>query len=329
MGYVGSHTCIALWQAGYEPIIYDNLTNSNADVLQYLAEICGHCFQFVHADVADAEVLEATLRKFKIQGVIHFAAFKAVGESTHIPLRYYQNNVCCSHTLMEVMHKLVIKRLVFSSSATVYGNPQYLPLDEQHPLLPTNPYGWSKLMVEQMIRDQCAADCAWLGINLRYFNPVGAHPSGLLGENPNGIPNNLMPFITQTAAGLRRQLLVYGDDYDTPDGTGVRDYVHVMDLAAGHVSALTKLFFTPGCHTFNLGTGTGYSVLQVLHAFESVTGVSIPYLVTDRRAGDVASSFASATLAQKIFGWQAQSTLDQMITDSWRWQSRQQTRIQS
>ncbi len=321
LGYVGSHTCIALHQAGYRPVIYDNLSNASIVVLDQLAKICGKRFSFIQADVGDALALRQCFTDFSIEAVLHFAAYKAVGESTAQPLNYYQNNVCHSATLMSEMQNAGVRRLVFSSSATVYGVPQYLPIDENHSKAPTNPYGWSKLMVEQIMRDQCSANADWLAIALRYFNPVGAHPSGLLGENPSGIPNNLMPYVTQTATGHREKLYIYGNDYDTPDGTGVRDYVHVMDLAEGHVQAVDRLFSEQGFHAFNLGTGNGASVLDVLKEFELVTGVSVPYSITHRRPGDVAVSVASPALARQVLEWHAQRDLKTMLGDSWRWQS--------
>ncbi|WP_109340562.1 UDP-glucose 4-epimerase GalE [Saliniradius amylolyticus] len=322
LGYVGSHTCVALHQAGYTPIIYDNLSNSSAAVAEQLARICGRRFDLIQAEVGDAQALKQCFADYPIEAVLHFAALKAVGESTAQPLMYYQNNVCDSAILMKQMHEAGIKRLVFSSSATVYGDPQYLPIDEDHSKAPTNPYGWSKLMVEQMMRDQCQAHSDDLSIALRYFNPVGAHESGLLGENPTGIPNNLVPYVTQTAVGQREKLHIYGNDYDTPDGTGIRDYVHVMDLAEGHVQALGQLYSSNGFHAFNLGTGTGASVLDVVNTFEAVSGRAVPYSIAERRPGDVATTIAAPTLAKARLNWQASRDLKQMLADSWHWQSK-------
>lgn len=256
-GFIGSHTCLALHQAGIEPVLLDNLSNSSSKVLEQLAKISGQRFQFIEGDIADSQLMQQVLQQHQPQAVLHFAALKAVGESTQQPLRYYQNNVAATLSMLQSMQQCGVTQLVFSSSATVYGDPDYLPIDEQHPIRATSPYGWSKVMVEQLLQDLVQADPNWLAITLRYFNPVGAHPSGLLGESPNGIPNNLLPYIAQTAVGKRPFVSVYGSDYDTKDGTGVRDYIHVMDLAHGHVAALLKLQQQQGFHAFNLGTGQG------------------------------------------------------------------------
>jgi UDP-glucose 4-epimerase len=321
MGYIGSHTCIALHQAGITPIIFDNLSNASVKVLDQLETITGCRFEFIQGDIADADALEQALRHSQASAILHFAALKAVGESTAQPLRYYRNNVAATINLLEVMQKVGVHQLIFSSSATVYGDPQYLPLDEQHPIRATNPYGWTKVMTELVLQDLCLAWPQLLAVSLRYFNPVGAHPSGLLGESPQGIPNNLLPFVAQTAVGRRPFVSVYGTDYPTPDGSGVRDYLHVMDLAQGHVAALLQHQTDSGFHPYNLGTGQGYSVLEVLQAFAKSAGKDIPYQLAPRRPGDIACNYANASKAQQLLQWTASHSLQQMTDDTWRWQS--------
>lgn len=321
LGYIGSHCCIALHQAGFTPVIYDNLGNSSHRVLDQLEKICGQRFDFIEADLLDQTALQQAFRQYQPAAVFHFAALKAVGESVQQPLRYYQNNVCGTLNLLQQMQQAGCQRLIFSSSATVYGDPQFLPLTEQHPLGATNPYGWTKVMVEQMLQDFCRAQSGFLAIALRYFNPAGAHPSGLIGEDPRGIPNNLMPYVAQTAIGRRPFVTVFGQDYPTPDGTGVRDYIHVMDLAAGHVAAFQHLMHHTGCHAFNLGTGQGDSVLALIAAFSAAAGQEIPYQIAARRPGDIAASYADASKAKQQLGWTTRYDLRQMAVDSWRWQT--------
>jgi UDP-glucose 4-epimerase len=321
MGYIGSHTCIALYQAGITPVIYDNLSNASVLVLDQLERITGKRFEFILGDIQDTAQLKLALLHSKAEAIFHFAALKAVGESTAQPLRYYANNVSASIAMLQVMAETGVKRVVFSSSATVYGEPQYLPIDESHPIRATNPYGWSKVMVEQVLQDLALAEPQWLCIALRYFNPVGAHPSGLLGESPRGIPNNLMPFVAQTAVGQRPCVKVFGNDYDTPDGTGVRDYIHVMDLARGHVAAFINHQQDSGFHAYNLGTGQGYSVMEMITAFSQSSGRDIAYEFAPRRTGDIACNYANVTKANTILGWQAELGLVDMTNDSWRWQS--------
>jgi len=321
MGYIGSHTCIALLQAGITPVIFDNLSNSSMKVLDQLEVITGQRVAFIQGDIADAKAMELALVETGASAVLHFAALKAVGESTAQPLRYYRNNVAATVTLLEIMQQAGVKKLIFSSSATVYGDPEYLPLDEQHPIRATNPYGWTKVMTEQILQDLCSADPHFLAVSLRYFNPVGAHPSGLLGESPQGIPNNLLPFVAQTAVGRRPFVSVYGTDYPTADGSGVRDYLHVMDLAHGHVAALLHHQTDQGFHPYNLGTGQGYSVLEVLKAFSTSAGFAIPYQLAPRRPGDIACNYADASKAQQRLQWTAGHSLQQMTDDTWRWQT--------
>jgi UDP-glucose 4-epimerase len=321
LGYIGSHCCIALHQAGFTPVIYDNLSNSSRLVLDQLAKICGQHFDFIEADILDPSALSAALHHFQPEAVFHFAALKAVGESVQQPLRYYQNNVYGTVNLLQQMQQTGCHRLIFSSSATVYGDPQFLPLTEQHPIGATNPYGWSKVMSEQIMQDICCAQPSFLAIALRYFNPAGAHPSGLIGEDPKGIPNNLMPYVAQTAVGRRAKVQVFGNDYPTIDGTGVRDYIHVMDLAEGHVAAYQQLLQQQGFHAFNLGTGKGDSVLQLIAAFGEAAGKAIPYEFSARRPGDIAASYADATKARQQLGWQTRYNLRQMAADCWRWQT--------
>ena len=319
-GYIGSHTCVELLAAGFEVTVFDNFCNSNPESLTRVERITGKSLRRVRGDVRDGAALVAALQECRADAVIHFAGLKAVGESVENPLSYYDNNVLGTLQLLEAMKECRVRTLVFSSSATVYGEPQRLPLTEDHPLSATNPYGRTKLMIEEILRDLYRSDDTWrLGI-LRYFNPVGAHVSGLIGEDPQGIPNNLLPFVAQVAVGRQEFLRVWGNDYPTPDGTGVRDYIHVVDLALGHVKALDYLQGNPGCLTVNLGTGTGYSVLDMVQAFERASGRSIPYRVAPRRPGDIASCFADPKLAFDLLGWKAERDLDAMCRDAWRWQ---------
>ncbi|MBX3335280.1 MAG: UDP-glucose 4-epimerase GalE [Nitrospira sp.] len=323
-GYIGSHTCVELLQAGYEITVFDNFCNSHPESLERVQRITGKQLRLIQGDIRDQATLVTALRESSAQAVIHFAGLKAVGESVQQPLSYYDNNVIGSLRLLEAMGICGIKTLVFSSSATVYGDPQRLPLTEDHPLSATNPYGQTKLTVEHMLRDLQRSDASWrIGI-LRYFNPVGAHQSGLIGEDPQGTPNNLMPFVAQVAVGLRPHLNIFGDDYPTPDGTGVRDYIHVIDLAVGHLKALEALgrWTHPGeCLTVNLGTGIGYSVLDIVRAFEQASGKSVAYKIAPRRPGDVAACYADPGNATAILGWQADRNLADMCADAWRWQS--------
>ncbi|NVM78707.1 UDP-glucose 4-epimerase [Duganella sp. SG902] len=321
MGYIGSHTCVELSKAGHEVVILDNLCNAKASVLPRIEQISGQRYTFVEGDVRDRAVLEQLFGQHQIDSVIHFAGLKAVGESVAEPLRYYDNNVGGTVALLETMAKFGVKSIVFSSSATVYGDPASVPILENFPLGATNPYGRSKLMVEELLRDLARSDAAWRIALLRYFNPVGAHESGLIGEDPNGIPNNLLPFVAQVAVGRRPQLSVYGNDYPTPDGTGVRDYIHVVDLALGHVKTIDKLQSGPGVYTYNLGTGRGYSVLDMVRAFEQASGRPVPYQIVARRPGDIAACYADAALAERELGWKAERDIHQMCADSWRWQS--------
>jgi len=321
MGYIGSHTCLALKEAGFTPVIYDNLSNASEKVLAQLKSISNQRFDFIEGDIGDEHKLNETFQRFNIEAVFHFASLKAVGESTEQPLRYYDNNVGGTLSLLNAMKTSAVKKIIFSSSATVYGDPQYLPIDEKHPISATNPYGWTKVMVEQILADWCQADEQNLAIALRYFNPAGAHPSGLLGESPNGIPNNLLPYIAQTAVGTREFVSVFGDDYDTEDGTGVRDYIHIMDLAKGHVAAFSTHHEDSGSLVYNLGTGTGYSVLEIINAFSASSNTEISYQFAPRRAGDIATNYADASLAEQKLGWKAELTINAMTDDTWRWQS--------
>jgi UDP-glucose 4-epimerase len=319
-GYIGSHTCIELINAGYELLVLDNLCNSSLESLKRVEQITGHSVSFVEGDIRDKALLRSIFSNHSIDAVMHFAGLKAVGESVDQPLMYYDNNVAGSIALFEVMAAFGCKRLVFSSSATVYGDPASVPITEDFPLSTTNPYGASKLMVENVLRDLFVSEPAWsIGI-LRYFNPVGAHESGLIGENPNGTPNNLMPFVSQVAAGIREKLNVFGGDYPTPDGTGVRDYIHVVDLAKGHVKALQRLQKLPGLVTVNLGTGRGYSVLDMVKAFEKASGKKVAYEVVARRPGDIAQCYAAPDYAEKVLGWKAEFGVERMCEDEWRWQ---------
>lgn len=319
-GYIGSHTCVALLKAGERVVVLDNFCNSSPISLERVQRICGKPLDVVKGDIRDQSLLEKTLAQFGCTAVLHFAGLKSVQDSMSHPLDYYDNNVVGSHRLLRAMHNSGINRIVFSSSATVYGIPQFLPYTEDHPLNAVNTYGQTKLAVENMLRDQYASDPDWrIGI-LRYFNPVGAHESGLIGEDPKGVPNNLVPFVAQVAIGLRDRLSVWGDDYDTPDGTGIRDYIHVMDLAAGHVAAL-KALDGPKCFAVNLGTGIGNSVLDVIHAFEAACGRTIPYDIKPRRAGDIDAYYAATDYAAKLLGWKATRSLQAMCADHWHWQS--------
>jgi UDP-glucose 4-epimerase len=330
-GYIGSHTCVELLNAGYDVLVLDNLCNSSRESLQRVEAITGKAVRFVEGDVRNSDILNVLFETHTINAVIHFAGLKAVGESCESPIYYYENNIECTLKLVQAMQDHNVKNLVFSSSATVYGEPQTLPLTEDMPLSATNPYGRSKLIIEEMLRDLPRADqlnhadTRWSVALLRYFNPVGAHPSGQIGEDPNGIPNNLMPFISQTAIGKRKQLCVFGGDYNTCDGTGVRDYIHVVDLAKGHVKAVQRLLSEQGLkgvQAFNLGTGQGISVLQMVNAFKDCNRVDVPYQISDRRPGDVAACFADVSRAQAELGWKAELGLVDMVKDSWRWQSR-------
>lgn len=319
-GYIGSHTCLALLQAGFSVVVVDNLSNSNREALRRVEQLSNKQIGFYHADIRDKAALQAVFAAEQPDAVIHFAGAKAVGESVAKPLFYYDNNVNASGVLLAVMQQFNVGTIVFSSSATVYGDPVSVPIREDFALQPTNPYGRSKLMVEQMLADVVAAQPQFSAVILRYFNPVGAHESGCIGEDPNGIPNNLMPFISQVAVGRRTELAVFGDDYPTIDGTGVRDYIHVCDLADGHVKALQQFFNRGGCHIFNLGTGSGVSVLQMLSAFAAACAKPIPYQIAPRRPGDIAACYADATRANQQLHWHATRGLDAMVHDSWRWQ---------
>lgn len=321
-GYIGSHTAVTLASAGHAVVCFDNFATSRRDVMARLEAITAQAIPLVVGDIRDRAALEDALRNYAIDAVVHFAGLKAVGESVEKPMLYYDNNVRGTLCLLEAMAACDVRRLVFSSSATVYGEPQYLPLDECHPTGPTNPYGRTKLMVEEMLADVAAADHRWRIAALRYFNPVGAHPSGLIGEDPNGMPNNLMPFISRVASGRLEQLKIFGNDYPTPDGTGVRDYIHVMDLADGHLAALQAIAKqTEPFSIWNLGTGTGYSVLEMVAAFERVSGMAVPYVFTERRTGDVATCYACPDRAKQDLGWHARHGLDDMCASTWRFES--------
>ena len=321
-GYIGSHTCVELLQAGHDVTVFDNFCNSQPEALHRVERITGRKLAVIRADIRDRAALEQALRESAATAVIHFAGLKAVGESVAQPLEYYDNNVHGSLCLLQAMQACGVRALVFSSSATVYGEPQRLPLREDHPLSATNPYGATKLVVEDMLRDLHASDPTWRIAILRYFNPVGAHASGLIGEDPQGVPNNLLPFVAQVAVGRHAQVNVWGNDYPTPDGTGVRDYIHVVDLALGHVKALERLQRHAEYRAINLGTGTGYSVLDMLRAFEQASGRPVPYRIAARRAGDVAACWADPALARELLGWRAERDLQAMCRDAWRWQSR-------
>ena len=320
-GYIGSHTCVELLQAGYDVVVVDNLSNSSQESLNRVEKITGKSVKFYEADVADKEAMDKIFNENDIFGVINFAGLKAVGESVEKPLEYYQNNITGTLNMCEVMRKHDVKNIIFSSSATVYGDPETVPITEECPKgVCTNPYGWTKSMLEQILTDIQKADNEWNVILLRYFNPIGAHKSGLMGEDPNGIPNNLMPYVMKVAIGQLPQVNVFGNDYDTPDGTGVRDYIHVVDLADGHVKAIKKLEENPGLKIYNLGTGIGYSVLDVIENVSKAVGKEIPYVIAPRRAGDIAQCYADASLAKKELGWEAKNGIKEMCEDSWNWQ---------
>lgn len=319
-GYIGSHTFLALSQAGYQPIILDNFCNSRQGVLARLAELSGVLPEFILGDVRDTKLLDEIFKKYPVKSVIHFAGLKAVGESVDKPLEYYDNNVQGTLSLLDAMRRANVKSLIFSSSATVYGDPSAVPISESFPCSATNPYGRSKLMVEEILADLFLAEPDWNLVRLRYFNPVGAHPSGKIGEDPQGVPNNLLPFVSQVAIGKREFLPIFGNDYPTPDGTGVRDYIHVMDLAEGHVAALKYCEKNGGMLTANLGTGQGYSVLEMIAAFEKASGQQIQYKIVARRPGDIAECWADPAHAAKVLGWSAKRGIVEMCADSWRWQ---------
>ena len=319
-GYIGSHTLVQLLDAGYDVVVVDNLCNSKYEALKRVEEITGKTVKFYEADIRDEDAISKVFENEQIGSVIHFAGLKAVGESVEIPLAYYQNNITGTLVLCEAMKKHNVKNIVFSSSATVYGDPATVPIKEDFPLSATNPYGKTKLMIEEILHDLYVSDNSMNIAILRYFNPVGAHKSGKIGEDPNGIPNNLSPYISQVAIGKREALNVFGNDYNTPDGTGVRDYIHVVDLANGHISALKKLEEKPGHVVYNLGTGNGYSVLEVLKAFEKAVGKELPYQICERRSGDIAECYADPTKAANELGWKATMGIDEMCKDTWRWQ---------
>ena len=321
-GYIGTHTVVELQNAGYDVVVLDNFSNSSVKSLERVEKITGKKVPFYEADILDREALNKIFDKEQIDSCINFAGLKAVGESVAKPWEYYENNIAGTLTLVDVMRKHGVKNFIFSSSATVYGDPAVIPITEECPKGQcTNPYGWTKSMLEQILTDMQKADPEWNIILLRYFNPIGAHKSGTIGENPNGIPNNLMPYVTQVAVGKLKELGVFGNDYNTPDGTGVRDYIHVVDLAVGHVKALKKLEAKEGLSVYNLGTGVGYSVLDIVKNFEAATGVKIPYVIKPRRPGDIATCYSDATKAKKELGWAAQYDIKDMCADSWRWQS--------
>jgi len=321
-GYIGSHTCVELLDEGYEVVIVDNLSNSNEEAVRRIKKITGKDLDFYNADIRDEKALDDIFTKHSIDAVIHFAGLKAVGESVVKPLEYYQNNIAGTLVLCEVMRKHNCKNIIFSSSATVYGDPAFIPITEECPKgVCTNPYGWTKWMLEQILTDFHKADSEWNVILLRYFNPIGAHKSGMMGEDPKGIPNNLVPYVAKVAVGKLECLGVFGNDYDTPDGTGVRDYIHVVDLARGHVKAIKKLADKEGVSVYNLGTGNGYSVLQVVAAFEKACGHPIKYEIKERRAGDIATCYCDPTKAKNELGWKAEYDIAKMCEDTWRWQS--------
>ncbi len=322
-GYIGGHTCVELLNAGYEVVVIDNFVNSKPEALDSIRRITGRDFAFCKADLRDREAVRRIFEEHQIDAAIHFAGLKAVGESVHKPMEYYDNNLGGFFVLAEEMAAHGVKKLVFSSSATVYGMNNPVPFREDYPTSATNPYGYTKVMIEQMLRDLAVADPDWSIVMLRYFNPIGAHESGLIGEDPNGIPNNLLPYVAQVAVGKLPYLNVFGDDYDTPDGTGVRDYIHVVDLALGHLAALKYADGHKGAEAINLGTGRGTSVLEIVRAFERASGREIPYRVTPRRPGDIATCYADTSKAAKLLGWKAERTIDDMCRDSWRFTCRQ------
>lgn len=321
-GFIGSHTVVELLNAGYSVVVVDNLVNSSSESLERVKKITGKSIKFYKDDLLDKEALQDIFEKENISSVIHFAGLKAVGESCKIPLEYFNNNITGTINLLMVMEKYNVKSLVFSSSATVYGKPESVPIREDFPLSVSNPYGRTKLIIEDMLRDIYKADTSWDIALLRYFNPIGAHESGEIGENPAGIPNNLLPYVSKVAIGELETVNVFGNDYDTPDGTGVRDYIHVVDLAEGHIKALEKLNSHPGLVTYNLGTGKGYSVLEIIHNFEKACGKKIPYNITDRRPGDIDMCYADPGKAKKELGWEAKRDIEKMCEDAWRWQSK-------
>lgn len=321
-GYIGSHTVLQLLEQNYQVVVVDNLCNSSKESLNRVFELTGKTCAFYPVDIRDKQTLAEVFSNHDISSVIHFAGLKAVGESTQIPLHYYDNNISGTLTLCEVMKEHSVKSLVFSSSATVYGDPESVPILENFPTSATNPYGRSKLIIEEILKDLHASDSSWKIVLLRYFNPVGAHPSGLIGEDPNGIPNNLMPFISQVAVGRRDKLSVFGDDYSTIDGTGVRDYIHVDDLARGHLAAISKLEVDSGLFTYNLGTGNGYSVLEMVRAFSRASNIDVPFEIVNRRPGDIAECYANASKAKAELGWEAKLSIEDMCRDAWNWQSK-------
>ena len=323
-GYIGSHTCVELLNAGYEIVIADNMNNAKPQALEAIRKITGRDFRFYEIDIRDRAAMEDMFSKEHIEAVIHFAGHKAVGESVQKPLMYYDNNLYGFIVLAETMQKFGVKQLVFSSSATVYGMNNPAPFREDYPTSATNPYGYTKVMIEQMLNDICAADPEWAVCRLRYFNPIGAHESGLIGEDPNGIPNNLLPYVARVAAGKLKELSVFGDDYDTPDGTGVRDYIHVVDLAKGHLAALKYISGHAGSLAVNLGTGRGTSVLEIVRAFEKASGRKVPYRIAPRRPGDIATCYADPALAEKLLGWRAEKNIDDMCRDGWHFQEMQE-----
>ena len=316
-GYIGSHTCVELLNSGYEVVIIDNLSNSKKEVVDKIKEITGKDLKFYEGDCCNKELLKEIFSENDIDAVIHFAGFKAVGESVKLPLKYYRNNLDSTITLLEVMNEFNVKKIVFSSSATVYGKPKSLPIREDFPLSTTNPYGTTKLMIEDILRDLYLSDKDWSIAILRYFNPIGAHPSGLIGENPNDIPNNLMPYIVKVGEGDLEILSVFGNDYDTHDGTGVRDYIHVVDLAKGHIKAIEKVSSDTGCDAYNLGTGNGYSVLDIVNTYEKVNGIKINYKIVDRRPGDIDACYADPSYAKEKLGWEAKLGIDDMCKDAY------------
>lgn len=321
-GYIASHTNLELLNAGYEVVVIDNLSNSCMESIQRVEKLTGKKITFYQGDILDKELLQNIFAKEAIEAVIHFAGLKAVGESCKLPLMYFKNNLSGTITLLEVMQEYGVKNMVFSSSATVYGNPKTVPIKEDFPLSTASPYGRTKLMIEQMLEDLYQSDASWNIAVLRYFNPIGAHESGEIGEDPNGIPNNLVPYVAKVSTGALEKIHVYGNDYDTPDGTGVRDYIHVVDLAIGHIKAIDKLNTNPGLVVYNLGTGVGYSVFDVIHNYEKACNKTLPYVVDPRRPGDVAICYADSTKAYEELGWKAERGIDKMCEDSYRWQSK-------
>jgi len=328
-GYIGSHSAVVLTQAGHRVVLLDNLSNSNCEVVERIARIVGEKLPFVQGDVRDTDLVRKIIRNHSVDAVIHFAGLKAVGESVEKPIDYYANNLQGTISLLQAMQAESINTLVFSSSATVYGQPRQLPLDESHPTDPENPYGRTKLQIEEMLRDVAASDSDWRIACLRYFNPVGAHDSGLIGEQPEGVPNNLMPFIAQVAAGQRPELRIFGNDYPTVDGTGVRDYIHVMDLAEGHLAALDFLGAHTGWHEINLGVGRGFSVMQVLQSFEEICGRPIPYKIVARRPGDIAECYANTDKAHRLMGWKTRRTMQEMCSSAWRFQQKIREKVRN